>query len=167
MFKKNILLTAVLLVASGFAAQAADSEKLYDAVKRSDVAEFKKHFKRVQPLSRKEKKDLLDEAQDVVDERESRASFFKSGWDISKAVGGTALGAIGAFAVYVGFRVRDLQGYCTMAVGGAAGTFGLYKAFRGITCQTAKGRLNAALAIEKAIEKAELAGGEKELCEKA
>ncbi len=163
---KRFLLTAIVLLA-GVSVMRADRDKLHDALEASDLPTFKKHIRRETPLSKRDKKQLLEEAEDVVDIRKANLSMFKSRWDGLKFVGGGLLGTIGLVASGIG--VMGLADDTTISgafaiAGGIATFYGFYKCVRGFMCQTAKERLAAAQKIEDEIDKADVIGANKEVC---
>ncbi len=165
---KRFLLTAIVLLA-GVSVMRADRDKLHDALEASDLPTFKKHIRRETPLSKRDKKQLLEEAEDVIDIRKANLSMFRSRWDALKFVGGGLLGSIGLVVSGIGVMGVANRDDTTISsafaiAGGIATFYGFYKCVRGFMCQTAKERLTAAQKIEDEIDKADVIGANKEVC---
>ncbi len=156
-----VLLTGLMLLVQ-MPLCIASIETIDEAIEASDMNAFKKFLRRAGVVEKRDKKHLLEIAEDVVDMRKENVSLFKSRWDALKAIGGTTLGLVGAFATYKGGMaiykrkvIRTVSIPFTTVTAGAT-CYGFYEALRGFTCQTAKKRLVAAQKMVKEIERLEV-----------
>ncbi len=183
---KKVITLAVLTLSSQAWMQAADIDKLHDAIEVADVAAVKKALRRMGPLDPKEKKRLLETAEDILDERESHLSLLKSPWDLTKLVAGSVIGTSALFYVrkkwaqaarragvsrqsygrgyskvtIVGEPEPSERPWLTLGLGLPVAAAGFYSAAKGFTCSAAKARADVARKVLDEIKKAEVVGGE-------
>lgn len=168
--KKHLLAIIMIVSCQATLVQALPlTEKLMKAIEISDLNSVVKLIKRSGPFDSHTQKELLNAAEDIVDERETRVSIFRSGWDMTKLLGGTAVGLVGVYASFRGLKKilarqsprKQLIGASLTAVGGVATCFGFYKALHGLLCQTAKARLATAIKIRDLLKKVEVKDSKK------
>jgi len=98
--KKYIVITMIALLSQVSLDAAIDVvDKLHEAVGKSDLKAVKKCIRRLGLLDAKEKAELLQEAQDILEEHESHTSLSSIGTqDLAKAAGGLIFTIAMAFA---------------------------------------------------------------------
>ncbi len=158
---KHYILAAVILLCELPALQAADKDRVHDAIEAVDAASVKKFLRRMGPLSLKEKKGFLESAEDVVEERERHVSLLRSPWDLTKFLGGSLLGG---YLAYKGWGIYsdvedelDTEEKATIGFCAIVGALSFYTAFKGFMCSCAKHRLALANKVVDEIEKASVA----------
>ena len=93
--RQNLFLAIGLLsISSSFTYCASYKEKMDAAITSSDLAMVKKMIKRYEELEPALKKEYVEDAEDLWEERKKQVSL-SNPWDLSKFLGGLTLAGIG------------------------------------------------------------------------
>lgn len=157
---KLYLIVLIAFIGSYHLISAAltNRDKLIDAIKISDLRAVKKFLRRLGPLEEQEKKEFVACAENEILARQKGVSIFKSRSDAAKFIGGTLAGSLGLLAVYGGCQAfaRNHSYIYLSSVASFFSLYGFYKAYRGLSCETAKERLQKAREVGKEVKNAEL-----------
>ena len=137
-------------------------DKLFNAISESRVTLIGKILKKMDNLDPKKKNDYLEAAKEVLDERKTVNSLFRSWPDLAKFVGGMSLMGLAAVGGVVTFA-RCVDDRCDnpKLIGAAGGGLsvtsllvGGYLAMNGWVLQSAHGKRMVARKVVDLIEKA-------------
>jgi hypothetical protein len=142
-------------------------QEILDAIDHDQVNVVKELLKEKALLSVQERDLLLKAAQDSVKMHKRKTeSFFSSGRDMLRFLGGAALSGVGGFVAFAGIGTGAVFALVpsedhrftvgSFAIGGAGaalGLTGLWQVYRGITLASAYNGLHKAREIENAIHR--------------
>lgn len=98
-------LAFTLLSAQLFGLSDREKQKIQEAIEESSP-QLKKLLRRFPVIEAKEKQELVEFAQDIVDEQEAKVGLLKSPWDLTKVITGVPLSAL--FSVLAIYFVRNI-----------------------------------------------------------